>query len=177
MGFSHVNARLVPILNMSGRLEFVHHDVVIGSMRIGDLKPITTSVAKRAPSQGGMVSGFGSFINTEENQPAPVVHGAMPVNALGALVALQQVEDAMARRSRGLKRAESMLSELDEMHRALMLGGLPTARLQAMAGQMKQRTEGVDDPALLAVLDNIELRLAVELAKRGVSVSLSAAAH
>ncbi len=177
MGFCCCYARVVPVSDMLRCLEFIHYAVVIGLMRIGDIKTITANTTKRAPSRGAMASGFGSFITTEDTQSVPAAHGAMPVNALGALVALQQVEDATARRSRGLKRAESMLSELDEMHRALMLGGLPTARLQSMAGQMKQRMDGIDDPALHIVLADIELRLAVELAKRGIAVSLSTIAH
>lgn len=167
----------MPVSHPSPCLEFVHHDVVIGLMKVGDIKTITTNTAKRAPPRGGPVSGFSSYIETEETHAAPALHGSVPVSALGALVALQQVEDATARRSRGLKRAEAMISELDEIHRALMLGGLPTARLQAMAGQMKQRMDGVDDPALHTLLSDIELRLAVELAKRGVPVVLAAHTH
>ena len=96
------------------------------------------------------------------------------VAGIGALVALQQVEDATTGRSRGLKRAEAMLGELDEMHKALIFGGLPTARLQAMANQMKQRLECGNDSHLHSIMADIELRLAVELAKRGIGLGCQA---
>ena len=155
---------------------FVHHDVFSGSMRIGEIKAPAVGTTKRSGPRTG-VSGFSDFMDVDEPSAPSQTSAPAGVAGIGALVALQQVEDATTGRSRGLKRAEAMLGELDEMHKALIFGGLPTARLQAMANQMKQRLECGNDSHLHSIMADIELRLAVELAKRGISVPLSTQQH
>ncbi len=89
------------------------------------------------------------------------------VNSLDALLALQEVPDATARRSAGLKRGAELLDRLDEIRIALLTGAMPQERLGQIVRLVRSRREAFDDPKLAAVLDEIELRAAVELAKLG----------
>jgi len=50
------------------------------------------------------------------------------------------------------------------------MGMVPTDRLQDLATAAREQREELDDPRLSEILDDIELRARVELAKLGRSV-------
>ena len=90
------------------------------------------------------------------------------VGGIDALIALQGIEDPLERRRRAVKHGRRALDALDELKVALLSGTLePSAllRLKAVAGDL---TEGSGDEKLDHVLGEIELRVAVELAKAGI---------
>ena len=58
-----------------------------------------------------------------------------------------------------------MLDELEQIRLGLLLGQIPRARLEQLAQMVRARREQLDDLKLIAILDDIELRAAVELAK------------
>ena len=58
-----------------------------------------------------------------------------------------------------------MLDELEQIRLGLLLGAIPRARLEQLAQMVRARREQLDDAKLIAILDEIELRAAVELAK------------
>jgi hypothetical protein len=45
------------------------------------------------------------------------------------------------------------------------MGTIPMAKLEALAQLVRAKREQIDDPKLIEILDEIELRAAVELAK------------
>lgn len=91
--------------------------------------------------------------------------GAQAVGGVGALLALQEVPDAANGRARAKRRGEELLDRLDELRLALIAGRLATAQVERLAARAKEARERVDDPRLEAVVQEIELRAAVELAK------------
>ena len=115
-------------------------------------------------------TGDGSFKVTL-GDPAPAAGAAGPSSAAGpvasaqALLAVQEVGDATAGRSKGLMRAEDMLDALEDLRRGLLMGTVSKAKLQSLARMARARRETIDDPRLNALLDEIELRAEVELAK------------
>ena len=86
---------------------------------------------------------------------------------LSPLYALQEVPDATARRGRALRRGHDLLDRLEELRMALLSGALSGERLQGLLQAVRAQRETVADPRLAAVLDEVELRAAVELAKLG----------
>jgi hypothetical protein len=58
-----------------------------------------------------------------------------------------------------------MLDKLEEIRLGLLLGTIPQSRLEQLAHLVRAQRELVNDPKLTAILDEIELRAAVELAK------------
>jgi hypothetical protein len=92
--------------------------------------------------------------------------GAAPVSGLDSMLALQAVEDPLQRRRRGVKRGGAMLDALDSLKIALLDGVVDHGQLQRLQSLVTAQREGTGDPALEAVLDEIELRAAVEVAKR-----------
>jgi hypothetical protein len=93
------------------------------------------------------------------------VSGANPVGAVNALLALQEVDDALNGRAKARQRAADILDELDALRDGLLAGTLPREALVRLAQLVRMRGPEIDDPRLKDVLDEIELRAEVELAK------------
>jgi hypothetical protein len=58
-----------------------------------------------------------------------------------------------------------MLDHLEEIRLGLLLGTIPMAKLEQLGQLVRAKRDQINDPQLLAILDEIELRAAVELAK------------
>jgi hypothetical protein len=80
-------------------------------------------------------------------------------------MALQQEDGPLERRRRAVNRAGAMLDMLDEVKLALMDGEPTGASLERLARAVRAERSKTDDPRLEGVLDEIETRAAVELAK------------
>jgi hypothetical protein len=90
-------------------------------------------------------------------------------SAPDALFSIQEIDTATNRdsRGRGIRRADYLLDQLSDLQADLLAGAVPAARLQALTDVLRSKREGVDDPRLSDLIDEIELRAEVELAKFG----------
>lgn len=89
-----------------------------------------------------------------------------PLAALGNVLAAQEVDEAPFERRRAIQRGRSLLDELDQVRTSLLDGHASTATIERLSGLLRTERPAVEDADLDAVLDEIELRAAVELAKR-----------
>lgn len=125
-----------------------------------------TSGAKPARGGGG---GSGFSVAGAQVPAAPVqVSGAAGVSSVmgvQALLALQDVESPTERKRRSVRRAGHLLDKLDDLKIALLGGELSGTQLEGLARAVREQRAATDDPKLEAVLDEIETRAAVELAK------------
>jgi len=88
------------------------------------------------------------------------------VAGMSALMALQGVEDPTERRRRAVRRGNGLLDRLEDLKMALLSGQDGSVALSRLAQDLREeRPETDSDPGLKAVLDQIELRAAVEMAK------------
>jgi hypothetical protein len=85
---------------------------------------------------------------------------------LGTVLAAQAAEDGAAERRRALTRGRSLLDELDLIRIGLLDGALPAAAIRRLNRLLRADRASLADAKLNAVLVEIELRAAVELAKR-----------
>jgi len=130
----------------------------------GTAAATASSTARRASSPGGF-----SLSETSEPQAASPAMSLRTVGGIDALIALQGVEDPVERRRRAVKHGRRALDALDALKLGLLSGALEPAallRLKAVAADLK---DGSGDERLDQVLAEIELRVAVELAKAGVN--------
>ncbi|WP_281301191.1 MULTISPECIES: flagellar assembly protein FliX [unclassified Iodidimonas] len=88
-----------------------------------------------------------------------------PIASVDALLALQEMPDASAGRSKGLARAHDMLDMLEDVRKGLLMGAIPQSKLSQLSRLARDQRDGTLDPALSAILDDIEVRAEVELAK------------
>ena len=66
------------------------------------------------------------------------------------------------------RRAEDLLDRLDEIRDGILCGALSRQRLEELVQNLAARRESSPDPQLAALLDDIELRAKVELAKLSI---------
>ena len=121
----------------------------------------------RRVSKGATSTGetFSISSGAAETQGSQVVAGPGPIAALDSILALQGMEDSTDGRSKGLKHGEHLLDMLDQVRDGLLAGGIPRTTLNRLANAVTRRHEAFADPRLQTVLDEIELRALVELAK------------
>jgi hypothetical protein len=126
----------------------------------------TTSVGR---SSSANRAGAGvAFVPAGQEAPARVA-GSAPMQAmagLDSLLALQAVDEPLTGRKKAVKRGASLLDLLDDLKADLLLGQVSPQRLDAMVQLLDEARER-SNPQLDAVLDDIELRVLVELAKLG----------
>lgn len=80
-------------------------------------------------------------------------------------MALQGVETATERRRRAVRRGRGLLDRLDALRLAVLAGEAGDGVVASLARAATDARPDQDLPALDAVLDQIDLRVAVELAK------------
>jgi hypothetical protein len=91
------------------------------------------------------------------------------LGGIDALIALQGIEDPVERRRRAVRHGTRALDALDELKIGLLTGDIDQGvllRLKAVAADLK---DGSGDDRLDLVLSEIDLRVAVELAKAGLN--------
>ncbi|MGZ9033388.1 MAG: flagellar assembly protein FliX [Rhodospirillales bacterium] len=84
--------------------------------------------------------------------------------------ALLQIQEApepepAGGREAALRRGDDLLDRLDDLRLTLLTGAVPPSRLSALADALAARRQESRDPRLDAIIAEIELRAAVELAK------------
>lgn len=97
--------------------------------------------------------------------PSSGVNRTAGVMGVGALLALQDVGGPLERKRRAVRRAGRILDVLDEVKLALLDGNLSLGQLDRLRRAIRDERGLTDDPKLEEVLDEIELRAAVEIAK------------
>lgn len=126
--------------------------------------------AANVKARGGARTASSVPFQISEGQQATrpgAAAAASSTTPIDALLALQAVDDPTARRKRQARRGRSLLDTLDAIRTDLLVGQVSEGhlnQLMMLIGQAREHTE----PGLDAVLDDIELRARVELAKRGI---------
>ncbi len=113
---------------------------------------------------------FDSMIgDTEETAAQAPVTRPTSIGALDALLSLQEAESGTSEEAakKARKRASDLLDHLDQVKVGLLTGELPRSTLQQLAHTISLHREQALDPKLAEILDEIDLRAQVELAKLG----------
>jgi hypothetical protein len=123
----------------------------------------TAGVRRKAPA--GATGGGNFSVSETPESHAGIVAGPGPIAALDSILMLQGMDDSTSGQSRGRARGEQLLDLLDSVRDGLLAGGIPRATLNKLAAAVTRRHDSFADPKLQDVLDQIELRAHVELAK------------
>jgi hypothetical protein len=123
---------------------------------------------RKAQKSGG--GAFASHLQEGEEEGAVRSSGSQSAVGINPLFALQEVDDALSgKRRRAQARAEDILDRLEELRLGLLNGSFPMEKLQELVRVVQARRESVDDdPRLQELLDEIDLRAQVEIAKLSV---------
>jgi hypothetical protein len=134
-----------------------------------DVRIESTSRTTNASGRGGVNRSANGGFFVEDGTSQVRIASAEPVAAstgIDALLALQAVEDPLLAKKKALRRGNALLDTLESIKTDLLLGQVSEGRmnqLMVLIGQARERNL----PGLDGVLDDIELRARVELAKFG----------
>jgi hypothetical protein len=112
----------------------------------------------------------GSFSVNEEDSPrnSTAAGSLRSISTVDALIALQGVDDPRERKKRALIKGRNALDVLDTLKLGLLDGSVDQSTLARLKVASEGLTETSGDSGLDMVLGEIDLRVAVELAKAGV---------
>jgi len=137
----------------------------------------TSSVQLRRTRKAGSTSSSGEFAaeldkvtgGADSAGEAGAVEHSGAVSGVGGLLAAQTVGGesgpSYEERQKRAKRGAEILDRLEEVRRGLLAGVIPKDRLAELARIVREKRERGADPVISRLLDEIELRAEVELAK------------
>jgi len=130
--------------------------------------PNGTALASAPAAARRSASGGFTVSEAEASHAQSAAVALRTLGGIDALIALQGIEEPAERRRRAVKHGRRALDALDELKFGLLAGTLgqdTLLRLKSIAGDLK---DGSGDERLDQVLAEIDLRVAVELAKAGI---------
>jgi hypothetical protein len=139
------------------------------AIKIDPVSPKPVAANRRVGGSAAAAGGgeFAKALGESQGGQGQHVSMALSVNSLSVVLAVQETPDAAKGRARqrARDRGFKMLDFLEEIRAGLLVGAIPKDRLEQLAQMVRAKREQIDDPKLTAILDEIELRAAVELAK------------
>ena len=134
----------------------------IGSLSNGRIEKPSPKSARKSGKPGE----FAGILETGEAQGAAPTAPAT-ASTIDSLLALQEVPGDRLSREAATRHGEALLEALDRLRLELLEGAVSQDNLLRLGEMAAARKGASEDPRLDAVLEEIELRVAVELAKRG----------
>ncbi len=129
--------------------------------------------AKKRPgvARSGVFSSLLSLAESDESSQVGKAGNVVATSDISSIIALQEISEEEVRRKKAIKRGDAMLDSLEQLRRGLLTGTIPTHMLHDINKQLAADKETTTDPHLLAIIADIELRTAVELAKLEMAVA------
>jgi len=117
----------------------------------------------------------GEFSRLLEQPEGPTsVSPSASIGSVDALLAAQSVEaSGEEERRQARQRGDEILDRLDELRHGLLAGTLTRSQLMVLASLVRARRASIVDPKLREIVDEIELRAEVEIAKLSTDTSSS----
>lgn len=124
--------------------------------------------AKKKKAEGGHGAEFAEHLKAaSENVAASEVSESAGVGSVSGILAIQEAGTATDGRSKGLAMTYGgeLLDQLEVIRRDILLGAIPKDRLMNLAQRLRSAAQRSGDPKLDAILDDIEMRVEIEIAK------------
>lgn len=138
-------------------------------MKVSGTGGVGATGASRAKPTGGSSSFSLPSVNAASGAASTAAVGGLTgVGSVDALLALQEmgaVGSPLERKKRAVRRAEHILDLLGDIRVALIDGDIEPATLDRLQRAIREQRENTEDPGLEGILNEIETRAAVELAK------------
>ena len=140
--------------------------------KVGYTRPVTNA---RSVKKTGSVAapGFAEALARAEGvgsvDATESVGHIGAVGALGGLLGAQEVDENEVKKRKAVKRGRLTLDALSNLRDALLMGELPYSTITQLEKMVAEERDNTTDPVLMQILDEIEVRAAVELAKLEMS--------
>ncbi len=134
-------------------------------MRINSANRSSAAGSSRGVRKPASGADTFSVANSDDEPRLAATSGPKSLTSVDTLLAIQESSDGMSGRKRAVKRASDILDILDEIKLEILSGTLSHMRLGRLLRIVEVQRDQFSDPNLEHVLDEIELRARVELAK------------
>lgn len=143
--------------------------------------PSKTSGPAGTKKAGSVSSADGSFEDFIAHAPKEAASAA-PTRSIARVDALLSVQAAespteRAARRRMRERGEGILRELDQLRHAILTGTMTLGQVIDIADVVASHREKVVDPGLTAILDEIDMRAQIEIAKARKAINSATASR
>ena len=143
-----------------------------GVMKVDGSRPVDVARTLRGRGATTSSSSFSPIYSEEAKASAPASgSGSASVSGVDALLALQGVPGPNSERAKAARRGNEILELLDEVRIGLLEGAVSQGTLNRLVKLVEVNREEFTDPGLSSILDEIDLRARVELAKLSVATA------
>ncbi len=137
-------------------------------MKVGETKG-SNGAAKAKKTSSSQASGkadFSQYVHGGVSE-ASGADATQSIAQLDALLSVQETEDPMQRsaRKRAYVRADAILNKLEEVRMKMLGGNLTLGHMIDVADVVASHRDKINDPQLTAIMDEVDLRAQVEIAK------------
>jgi len=141
---------------------------VSGVIKVDGNRPVEVARPLRGRGATTSASGFAP-IYSEEAKASAQASGAASLSSVDALLALQGIPGPTSERGKAARRGRDILDLLDEVRIGMLEGAVSQNTLNRLVKLVEVNREEFTDPGLSDILDEIDLRARVELAKLNVA--------
>jgi hypothetical protein len=141
----------------------------------GNIKATNSTKKRSGVAKSGDFSSILDIYENEGVENSGTLSNVASPAAMSGMLALQEISDEEVRRKNLIKQGDDMLDSLEQLRRRLLTGSLPMHVLQNINKQLTMQKQLVNDPRLKSIIDEIELRTAVELAKIEMAIASKSA--
>lgn len=134
-------------------------------MEIKNTKFQKTEEIRRVRSSKSSSTGEVFTLDLPSSSGPAQTEAATETFALDSLMILQEVNLDDLNKKTAYKQGEKILDILDSIRKDLIMGGLTLDKLHHLAQIIQKKKQTTIDPKLKAIIDEIELRAKVEIAK------------
>lgn len=132
----------------------------------GPSKTQKASKSDKASKTGKTDGTFGAMVASAAKETS-AASATQSIAKVDALLMVQGVESATERaaRRRMRDRGDQVLRQLDHLRLGILTGNLTIGQVVDIADVVASHREKINDPKMTAVLDEIDLRAQIEIAK------------
>jgi len=144
-------------------------------MKIDGFGAITSTTSTTRKRSVGGVGGFAELLASAEagDAAAPAtISDVAATAALSNLLALQEISEEDVKRRKLMQQGNNLLDSLEQLRQRLLIGTLPAHTLRELSRELSVQKQMVNDPKMNEIIEEIELRAAVELAKLQQAIEL-----
>jgi hypothetical protein len=130
-------------------------------------KQTASSKKKKSTKSSEFAEQVHGVMPTHDIDSGQATESSSPLNSMESILAAQEVPNSTDGRLKGVlvRYGDQLLDQLDDIKLAILDGAIPKERLTNMAQMLRQKRQACDDPRLNCIIDEIELRVEVEVAK------------
>ncbi len=120
----------------------------------------------KAKKKGKTDNTFGNMV-AGASQGTSQTGATQSIAKVDALLSIQSVENSTERstKRRMKERGNKVLRQLDHLRLGILTGNMTLGQVVDVADVVASHRENIDDPELTAILDEIDLRAQIEIAK------------